>query len=257
MDSEIEKLLEIVKLSAQITLTNGGETYRAEQICEHICKALGYGNVEAMAITTGIFINITDNSHDHTVIGRIKKRTINLAKIEIVNNISRDISKGKLNMDEALELLRGIENQESLSMTKTAIVGGLSAGCFAAMFGGGLVEFIIAALSGVAVQLATASFGKLDSYQFFISIIGGMMTAFIAIGFTAILGVGDYNIIILGGIMPLLPGLAMTNAIRDTIRGDLISGTARGVEAVIVAASVAAGVGIIITCFITFGGVLL
>lgn len=257
MDSEIEKLLNVVRLSAQITLTNGGETYRAEEICKHICSAVGYDNVEALAITTGIFINITDEGHDHTVIGRIKKRTINLEKLEIVNNISRDISKGRLELDDALEKLEKIEVQGSLSVAKTAAIGGLSAGCFAAMFGGGPVEFVIALLSGVAAQLATASFGKLDSYQFFISIIGGMVTALIAISSTALLGFGDYNLIILGGIMPLLPGLAMTNAIRDTIRGDLISGTARGVEAVIVAASVAAGVGIIITCFISLGGVLL
>jgi len=42
--------------------------------------------------------------------------------------------------------------------------------------------------------------------------------------------------------MPLLPGLAMTNAVRDTIRGDLISGLARSAEALISAILLSAGV---------------
>ena len=50
--------------------------------------------------------------------------------------------------------------------------------------------------------------------------------------------------LITGGIMPLLPGLALTNAVRDTIRGDLISGLGRGAEALISAVMLSAGVAI-------------
>ncbi len=42
--------------------------------------------------------------------------------------------------------------------------------------------------------------------------------------------------------MPLVPGTAITNAIRDTLRGDYISGSARAIEAFIVALSIALGV---------------
>ena len=53
--------------------------------------------------------------------------------------------------------------------------------------------------------------------------------------------------------MPLLPGLAMTNAIRDTIRGDLLSGIARATEALLIASSLAAGAGAIIYTAYTLG----
>ena len=49
--------------------------------------------------------------------------------------------------------------------------------------------------------------------------------------------------IIIGGIMLLVPGLAITNAIRDTMSGDLVSGTARGVEAFLLSVAIAAGSG--------------
>ena len=43
--------------------------------------------------------------------------------------------------------------------------------------------------------------------------------------------------------MPLVPGVAITNAVRDTLLGDYISGAARILEAFLIAAAVALGVG--------------
>ncbi len=62
------------------------------------------------------------------------------------------------------------------------------------------------------------------------------------------------NVIIIGSIMPLVPGVAFTNAIRDTIEGNLVSGVSRAVEALIVAASIATGVGVILKLYYTIHG---
>ena len=53
--------------------------------------------------------------------------------------------------------------------------------------------------------------------------------------------------VISGAIMPLLPGLAMTNAMRDTIRGDLVSGGARLGEAILSVMMLAAGIGLMLS----------
>nr|WP_243884954.1 threonine/serine exporter family protein [Lactiplantibacillus plantarum] len=47
--------------------------------------------------------------------------------------------------------------------------------------------------------------------------------------------------------MPLVPGVAITNAVRDTMTGNLLSGPARAVEAVLSACAI--GVGIALTSF--------
>jgi uncharacterized membrane protein YjjP (DUF1212 family) len=62
------------------------------------------------------------------------------------------------------------------------------------------------------------------------------------------------DIIIIGAIMPLVPGVIFTTAIRDTLNGDYASGTARMMEAVVIALSVAAGVGAGIRLFQFMGG---
>ena len=44
--------------------------------------------------------------------------------------------------------------------------------------------------------------------------------------------------------MPLVPGVAITNAVYDTLHGDYIPGAARMLEAFVTAAAIAIGVGL-------------
>ena len=72
------------------------------------------------------------------------------------------------------------------------------------------------------------------------------MSAGIAVGTARLLPGANDTAIIIGAIMPLLPGLAITNAIRDTVNGDLVSGVARAAEALLKAVAIAAGVGAVL-----------
>lgn len=75
-------LLKVIKLSAQIILENGGETYRAEETIKFICRAYNVKEIEAIATPTGFYLTIsTDGEQNNTIVKRIKKRTINLQKI--------------------------------------------------------------------------------------------------------------------------------------------------------------------------------
>ena len=75
---------------------------------------------------------------------------------------------------------------------------------------------------------------------------------------TCCLGMGAIKTIssIIGSIMLLVPGLAITNALRDTISGDLLAGLTRATEAFLVAISIAVGTGSVIGFWISmFGGI--
>ena len=52
------------------------------------------------------------------------------------------------------------------------------------------------------------------------------------------------DIVIISSIMPLVPGVAITNAVRDSLQGDYISGCARILEAFLIAGAIAIGVGL-------------
>jgi uncharacterized membrane protein YjjP (DUF1212 family) len=247
LEININTLLKVIKLSAQIILENGGETYRAEETIKFICKAYNVKEIESIATPTGFYLTVSINGEDNnTIVKRIRKRTINLKKINDVNNISRQISSDAISLDEALIQLESIINDDAIQYKYSFVYSGISSAFFTVLFGGGLFEFIVALITGLLVSIITKKFEDLHSYQFFSSIISSAAIAVIAILITTIAETGNYNYIIVGGIIPLLPGLAMTNAIRDTIRGDLISGIARATEALLVASSLAAGAGAVI-----------
>lgn len=251
MEFSITSLLKVIKLSAQIIIENGGETYRAEETIKFICKSFKVKEIESIATPTGFYVTVSLNGDDNnTFIKRIRKRTINLQKINDVISISRKLSAHSISLDEALEELEFINNRKDLPHKNSILYAGLSSAFFAVLFGGGLFEFITALFTGILVAAVSSRFEKLHSYHFFSSIFSGLIIAFLAISLTFLARMGNYNPIIVGCMMPLLPGLAMTNAIRDTIRGDLISGIARATEALLVASSLAAGAGI--TIFIAY-----
>lgn len=52
--------------------------------------------------------------------------------------------------------------------------------------------------------------------------------------------------VIIGGIIPLVPGVALTNGIRDVANCDYLSGTIRAIDAVLIAAGIALGVGLVL-----------
>lgn len=75
--------------------------------------------------------------------------------------------------------------------------------------------------------------------------------AAVAIGLLAILAVhvhwgNSVDDIIIGSVMPLVPGVPLTNAVRDLLTGDLVSGIARGIEALMSAVAIGSGIAMIL-----------
>ena len=54
--------------------------------------------------------------------------------------------------------------------------------------------------------------------------------------------------------MLLVPGMIITNAIRDTISGDLVSGLTKAAEAILIAVSIAVGTGMVMNIWINHLG---
>ncbi len=255
-EADIHKILKVIKLISQIMLENGAETYRVEDTIVRICQSYDFLEFEALVIPTGVFFSVSLEgiSSNHTFIKRVKRRTVDLTKVNSANTISRKLTEGVLSLEEATVQLEAMLRSGPEKKLFLTVAYGLSAGFFTLLFGGGIFDFSIAAISGAVVQLAAFFFKKEDMFHFIISLVGGMITAAIAMAATQIFAMGNFELIISGAIMPLLPGLAMTNAIRDSMQGDLVSGVARGTEALIVAVSLAVGVIIVLKVWLLMGG---
>jgi uncharacterized membrane protein YjjP (DUF1212 family) len=244
---DINKIGYIAVEAGRIILENGGETYRVEDTIVRICTAFGVRHAESFVTPTGIMMSAIDKDGSTiSIIKRIKIRTVNLEKICRVNDLSRNIYKYVNSEDAVINILKEIDNAPRYGHWETIFFSSLAAGFFTLLFGGELRDFFLAIIIGFFIKSTTIYLSKLSINDFFINIVGGAIGALSALIFNEIGLVGNFDKLVIGSIMLLVPGLAITNAIRDTIAGDLVAGMTRSLEAFLVAIGIAVGSGIML-----------
>ncbi|WP_243129165.1 threonine/serine ThrE exporter family protein [Hathewaya massiliensis] len=252
---EIYELINIACRMGQIILENGGETYRVEQTINIVCKAYNYKNTESFVTPTGIMISITDdNDETISLIKRINSRTVNLSKVSMINDLSRKIGSGQIPISKLKTMLNDIDNSPNYAQHTKAFFTALASGAFCVLFGGGFRDFLVSFIVGFLLNYLGIYLSKIEVNTFFINAFSGFLASIFAI-IAVKYGLGaNEDKIIIGSIMLLLPGISITNAIRDIIAGDLVSGISRTIEAFLNAIAIALGTGVGFNFWISFFG---
>lgn len=242
----VEVAVEAVMLAAQTILESSGETYRAEETAQRMGESFGFVKTEILAFPTGFTIafHLPDGSVQGRVL-RIRERAMRLNDINEVNTISRKAAAKELGPLQALERLHDLRRAPRMHPALLVLVFGLSAGFFCVMLGGGGKDFLLALTTGCFVQALMPLYQRMRAPAPLKSLFSGAVAAAVSLLLIGFFG-GNQQAVISGALMPLLPGLAMTNALRDTIHGDLISGMARGADALLSALLLAGGVAFVL-----------
>ncbi len=238
-------LVETAVLAGEIMLVSGAEIYRVEDTINRIMRKAGKETAEAIVFSTGIFASLNDPSIEAiTVARRVNGWSANLNRVYLVNDVSRKLCSDSITVEEAYSRLKEIKNtvQYRPGVKNIGVVG--VAVFFTLLLGGVVKDCLAAAVTGAILAAAMELSRRIRLNDFCVN---GLCAFLIAVS-TLVMGQWIFpgiktDIIIIGAIMPLVPGVIFTTAIRDTLNGDYASGTARIMEAVVVALAVAAGVG--------------
>ena len=245
--------IRLICMAAQMVLENGGETYRVEETAMRMANGMGFQDVNVVAFPTSIYVNIGDRC----LIRRITHRGTNTDRLARINDVSRKVERGEMNADEAEQALSDIAVDPGWRQSTLIIAYGVSAASFSLLFGGNFVTLIITLIIGMLIQIIQPLFAHMAMGKLFFNFSGGLFTAALAQTAAHFFPGCSANAAIIGGIMPMLTGLLMTTAVRDTMYGDLVSGVCRAVEALLLATSVALGVFVGLKLMAMMGGVLL
>ena len=251
---DINKLLKFSSDAGKLMLQSGGETYRVEETVSRICQAFNVDEVEVFASPTAVMVSILYNGEIHSIVRRINSRGIDLNMVHNINSLSREIYDNKLNIRECEKRLKDIYNSNSYSLIKTLFFAGISTSAFTILFDGSFREFLCAFFIGVLTKLISVYLDKSNLNNFFTNTI---CSAFIAISSIICLHfkiITDLNKLIAGSIMLLVPGLSLTNSIRDLLEGQLVSGLTRAAEVFFIGLASAIGIGSILHIYLKLGG---
>lgn len=238
------EIMEVCVLAGKIMLQSGAETYRVEDTMARISAAYGFHHSHSFVTPTGIIFSL--DGEDSSKLIRVSDRTTDLKKVTIVNDLSRRISTGTLPANEAFQKLKEIEQAKLFFPTTIQIIAAaIASGCFLIMFQGKWNDFIPAVITGGIGFSGLIYIHHIVKLKFFAEFVASAIIGLSAILFVR-LGIGiDLDKIIIGSVMPLVPGLLITNAVRDLIAGHLVSGISKGAEAFLTAFAIGAGIAIV------------
>lgn len=243
---DVKEVLDIAILSGEILLTNGSETYRVEDTIERICSAYDIES-ECFVVPTGIFLSgcSKNNTKDSiSLVKRIKGRTINLHKIEMVNTFSRSLKGKKVSYAEAMKFLESLNSTPSFPYYKRLLAAGITSFAYAMLFGSSAINGAVAAFISMFIYFAEDKITVINLLPFFSEFIWSFITGVMAIITNRYILPIDIDSVIIGSIIVLFPGIAITNGIRDALYGDTLSSQVRLTEALYTVTAIGVGVGI-------------
>lgn len=254
-----KEILMLAIRAGTIIMKSGAEIYRVEDTIERICKACGIDYVNVFATPTGVFVSTDNDESSNTVtyIKRVRSSETDLNKISKVNQFSREFTTTRMTVEEGMKILDEIEKSRPYHFWLRALAAAVVTACFSVIFGGGPLDFCVTMIVGALCYMLSRFLEKYEINFFIRGFCCCAFAAFCALVAAASIKDVSYAPVITGCIMLFVPGVAITNAIRDFLSGNMLSGVARLTEAIIIGVSLAAGAGVVIKLWHVFGGITL
>jgi uncharacterized membrane protein YjjP (DUF1212 family) len=221
---------------------SGAETFRVEESVSRVLLAYGIRS-EVFAIPNCLTVSIeTDIGKPMTRMRRIGIHGNDLDAVEQFSGLSRALCAQTPSPEEGRRLLEATRKQCRRYRLPIALLGHfLGAFGFSMVFGGTWLDGLVSGICGLLIGVVNLLTGKLKANQFFSILAASFPMALVAYGISAAGLAHNADMVNIGALMLLVPGLLFTNAMRDIIFGDINSGTNRIVQVLLIAAAIATG----------------
>lgn len=244
-ESDYQKLLNAATDIGHFLLESGAEIYRVEESIQRVLYAYGVKHVDVFAIPTYITVTITSSQDQcYTRLRRIYTRGTNYAAVNQLNNLCRYICQEQPSLTEIHEQLKAIRKIKTYPYWSLVVAFAVIAAAFTLFFGGNLADAAVAAGCGAIVRVMVHYMDRFHTNPFFINLINSALVTVIAILMVHYQIAEHIDKVIIGTLMNLVPGVAITNSMRDVIAGDLMAGLVKAMEALLVALALALGTGV-------------
>lgn len=237
-----EKVLSLALDLGKSMVQCGAEINRVEETVKRVCFAYGLSKVEVFSIISMVYATVIDKTGStHTQMRRIYSYAPNFDRLEKLNSLSRKICAETPEIDQMADELKSIFVKKKPFRPTVCLGYVLAAMGFAVFFGGTMMDAVASAPIALVIYLMNAYIKATGVNRLFFTALSSALAGFMAIAFVN-LGFGENaNMIMIGDIMLLIPGLMLVNSVREMLCGDIMSGLLRLLESVIIAVAIACG----------------
>lgn len=238
--SERRRIMDLAYDAGSILLENGDEISNVEETMTRIARHFGIDNENFFVLSNGIMA--TERNYARTKYIPIQGTC--LEKVVEVKQLSRDVEANKCDVDELerrLKLIRKMKSKPAIEQIAASAVGSAA---FCIVFGGGFYDCIAAFIAGMLLWAFMLFVGFRYMSRIMGNFVGGLIASLLCMAMFA-MGLGTHlSNMIIGAIIPLIPGVPFTNGIRDIANEDYIAGVTRLLDAMLTFLCIAIGVAV-------------
>lgn len=221
---------------------SGAETFRVEETMHRVLDAYGIP-CQVFAIPNCVMVSLeAANGKPLMIMKRVGYHGNDLESVEKLNALSRRICAETPEAQVAAQWLEEtLASRRSYSLPIYYLGNFCAAAGFCPVFGGAPSDCLWAGLMGLIIGFVSRVLDRFEVNPFFSTIASAF---FMAVCAYSAAGAGltvDVDAIIIGSLMILVPGLLITNSMRDIIYGDTNSGINRIVQVLLSSLAIAMG----------------
>lgn len=236
-----ELLCELLEFGRSMLLC-GADIRYIELTLEQVGRAFGLSEMSVFVITSVIIITAqNDEGEERTQTIRINEKVAtNFTKLEAYSDLAHKMVASPMSVRQFSAQRKRIDET---SQTRFIAYAGavLAAGGFAIFFGGQVADGVIAALIGIIfcfMQRHIRPYCPNDIvFNFIGCFVAGLLINFVC----RLLPQLTPAMITIGVIMLPIPGIPITNSVRDMLSGDTMTGILRFVESLLITCGIAGG----------------
>ncbi len=258
VEYSVKQLLNAACRIGRCLLENGGEIYRVESSIGYFLTAYGLGESQIFALPSLILVSARDEDGNRVnQMERITRSGQNMERMMSANALCRYACDNRPSLDYIYSEIDKINGRPRYSEALTVLGFGIASAFFCLFWGGDIFDAMVALIAGFLTRVSLSYLEKVKSNVFFSNVFSSLVIAVLA--YIGIRCGFAHNLdkIIIGRIMTLVPGVAITNIMRDIMRGDVITGTTKLAEVLLIAIAIAVGIAMgVAGMSAVFGGVL-
>ena len=236
--SDNSKIMELAYEAGAILLENGAEISRVDETMRRIAGHYGVDDESFFVLSNGIMATAKGFARSRF----IPIKGTSLDKVVAVNQLSREVSEGKCDLEQLESRLKAIRAMRPKPAWEQIAASAFGSAAFCIIFGGGFADSIAAFVAGLVLWVYMLFVGYRHLSRIAGAITGGLLATLLC-GVMFRLGLGTHlSNMIIGAIIPLIPGVPFTNGIRDLAHEDYIAGVTRLLDALLTFFCISMGV---------------
>lgn len=248
----MREFLALLRLTCRYLMECGCSSNRVELLTQKLGDSWGF-EVETLAIPTGVWISVRRGTVNYVELTRVRTWSVDLDRLARLNELVDEIHAHRISISEACQRLTVESNSKPpYGVLPTLLAGAGSSPILIYNYGGSTREILLSLPIGVIVQILTKYVFVGENRRYISDFLSASFVALYASACATIFPGIDVPRLIVGGLVILVPGLVLVNAVHEVAQKNLVSGAAKLLEALVITASLACGVAFVLGVFFHF-----